>query len=124
MIEAGQALLIVRAAQGYAALGAVVAVAFLAFGLARVDPAARGAYGFRPLLLPGLVLVWPLVLWRWWRLARSGAHPVPGRRYAATHRLVWTVLAVVLPLLLLGALALRQGAPSETAPVRLAGPTP
>ena len=30
-----------------------------------IDPVARGAYAFRPLLLPGLALLWPLVLRRW-----------------------------------------------------------
>jgi hypothetical protein len=124
MIEAGGALAVWRAAQGYSALGAVVAAAFLAFGLARVDPAARGSYTFRPLLVPGLVLLWPLVLWRWLRLARGPARPMLGRRYTATHRAAWTVLAVLLPLLLLAALALRQGSPPETAPVRLAEPAP
>ena len=29
--------------------------------------ASVGAYAFRPLLLPGLALLWPLVLWRWVR---------------------------------------------------------
>ena len=38
---------------------------FLAFGIERVDPATRGAYAFRPLLLPGAVLLWPYVLRRW-----------------------------------------------------------
>jgi len=46
-----------------------VAVLFLAFGLDRVDPAARGAYAFRPLLLPGATLLWPYVIRRW---ARAG----------------------------------------------------
>ena len=124
MTEAGPALLIVRVAQGYGALGLVAAVAFLAFGLARVDAGARGAYAFRPLLLPGLVLLWPLVLWRWWRLARAPAAPTLGRRYARTHRAVWTVLAVLLPLLLFAAFALRQNGPLEAAPVRLAEPAP
>lgn len=55
----------------YAALGAAVALAFLVFGIERIDPAARGAYAFRPLLLPGLILLWPLVLWRWQRLERE-----------------------------------------------------
>ena len=62
----------------YAALGAAVALAFLTVGIERVDPAARGAHAFRPLLLSGLVLLWPLVLWRWRRLERelrpSGRH--------------------------------------------------
>jgi hypothetical protein len=58
-------VLIVDCAAGYGLAGLVVALAFLLFGLDRIDPAARGAYGFRPLLLPGLVLLWPLVLVRW-----------------------------------------------------------
>ncbi|MCC6716492.1 MAG: hypothetical protein IT555_01280 [Acetobacteraceae bacterium] len=64
--------LIVDAATLYGVAGVVVAVAFLFLGLDRIDPAARGAYAFRPLLVPGLVLLWPLVLWRWRVLARSG----------------------------------------------------
>ncbi len=65
--------IIVALATAYAALGMAVAVAFLLLGLERVDPAARGAYAFRPLLLPGLVLLWPLVAWRWRVLARARA---------------------------------------------------
>ena len=36
-----------------------------------VDPAARGTYLFRPLLVPGTVLLWPLILKRWRALERS-----------------------------------------------------
>lgn len=57
----------------YGGIGLVVAVAFLLVGFNRVDPAAQGAYAVRPLLLPGLVLLWPLVLWRWWILTRGSA---------------------------------------------------
>lgn len=63
--------LIVDAAAGYGLLGLLVGFGFLLFGIDRIDPAARGAYGFRPLLLPGLVLLWPLVLWRWRALAHG-----------------------------------------------------
>ncbi|WP_431305599.1 hypothetical protein [Sediminicoccus sp. BL-A-41-H5] len=49
----------------YGAGGLAVAVAFLAGAIERAAPAARGAHAFRPLLLPGLILLWPLVLWRW-----------------------------------------------------------
>jgi len=52
-------------AAGYGGIGLVVALGFLVLGLPRVDPAARGAYAFRPLLLPGLIMLWPLVLRRW-----------------------------------------------------------
>jgi hypothetical protein len=65
---------IILAAQIYAALGAVVALLFLVFGIERVDPAARGAVTFRPLIVPGLVLLWPLVLWRWSLLTRTPPH--------------------------------------------------
>lgn len=50
-------------------LGLAVAVAFLTIGIDRVDPAARGAYAVRPLLVPGIVLLWPMVILRWRSLA-------------------------------------------------------
>ncbi|HZH47539.1 MAG TPA: hypothetical protein VEY31_12975 [Roseococcus sp.] len=54
---------------GYGAAGLLVGVAFLVWGIERLDAAAVGAYAFRPLLLPGLVLLWPWVLQRWRRVA-------------------------------------------------------
>jgi hypothetical protein len=42
-----------------------LAVAFLLWGIDRIDPAAAGAYAFRPLLFPGIVLLWPVVALRW-----------------------------------------------------------
>ena len=52
----------------YAALGAVFAVAFVAFGIGRVDPAARtSGWGFRLLAIPGSAALWPLLAWRWAR---------------------------------------------------------
>ena len=56
--------MIINLLMGYAAVGALVAAALLFYVLDRIDPAARGAYAFRPLLVPGVVLLWPLVLWR------------------------------------------------------------
>lgn len=63
--------LILTLAYAYAAVGCVVTAAFLVFGIDRVDPTARGAYAFRPLLIPGGILLWPVVLWRWRALSRS-----------------------------------------------------
>ena len=65
------ARLIVPALEIYGGIGAVVAAAFLLFGLDRIEPLARGAYAFRPLLVPGLVMLWPLVLVRWAIRARD-----------------------------------------------------
>ena len=59
------ATLIVWAASIYVWIGLLVGVLFLTVGIERIDPAARGAYAFRPLLLPGLTLLWPYVLRRW-----------------------------------------------------------
>lgn len=57
----------------YGAAGIVVAAVFLTLGIDRIDDGARGAYAFRPLLIPGIVLLWPLVLVRWYALeARAG----------------------------------------------------
>jgi hypothetical protein len=55
----------------WATPGALVAFAFLSVGIDRVDHAAVGAYAFRPLLIPGIILLWPLVVWRWAVLARN-----------------------------------------------------
>ena len=55
----------------YAALGAVFAVFFLWKWVGRLDRAAANAtWGFRVLVLPGIVLFWPLFLERLLR-ARS-----------------------------------------------------
>jgi hypothetical protein len=52
----------------YIAIGAILAVPFLIFGVGRVDPAAKGApFLFRVLVIPGVVALWPLMLRRWLR---------------------------------------------------------
>jgi len=57
---------ILDGAAAYAALGAVFALVFLAFGLGRVDHGARGAgLLFRLVIVPGLIALWPLMLVRW-----------------------------------------------------------
>ena len=55
----------------YAAAGVVVALAFVAFGIARVLPQPMPVtLGARILVLPGAAALWPYVLARW-RRARS-----------------------------------------------------
>lgn len=106
------ATLIVALGQAWLLAGFGVGVAFLLFGLDRVDPAARGAYGFRPLLLPGLVLLWPVVVWRWLEASAQTTAPCrPSslrRRHKRAHAVLWLILAGLLPLGLGTALALRQ----------------
>jgi hypothetical protein len=108
---------IILAVEAYGAIGGLMAAWFLLLRIERVDARARGAYAFRPLLVPGLVLLWPLVAWR---LAVPPA--LPARHLRAAHLRIWVGLAVILPLLLLGTLSLRQNGPTEAAPVLLAPP--
>ena len=52
----------------YVGVGLLFGVAFVALGIQRIDPAARGAgWGFRLLVLPGVVALWPLLAARWLR---------------------------------------------------------
>ena len=65
------AFVIVQCVTIYLAAGFVVGAAFLFLGIDHVDPSARGAFAFRPLLLPGLTLLWPFVALRWFSLSRT-----------------------------------------------------
>lgn len=56
----------------YGWVGAATALIFLLFGIDRIDASARGSYAFRPILIPGIIVVWPLVLYRWISLERAG----------------------------------------------------
>lgn len=57
----------------YGAAGVVFAVPFASRGAGAIDPAAkRGTWGFRLLILPGVVALWPLMLAKWRRARGSG----------------------------------------------------
>jgi len=59
---------LVRALTGYAILGVLFAGPFLRRGVSVIDPAAQGgSVGFRVMILPGVVALWPLLLTRWMR---------------------------------------------------------
>ena len=68
------AIWLVRILGIYVLLGLAFAVPFVWRGARCVDPAAAGGtWGFRLLVLPGVVALWPLLLKRWW--ANAGAPP-------------------------------------------------
>ncbi len=47
-------------------LGGLFALPFLVRGVTSIDPVARDSkWTFRVMLVPGVVLLWPLLLWRW-----------------------------------------------------------
>jgi hypothetical protein len=57
---------VVRAFYAYALVGAVFALVFVIRGVEQVDFQARGAgVGFRFLIFPGALALWPLLLKRW-----------------------------------------------------------
>lgn len=60
--------MVMAALRMYVLVGIGVAALFLFIGIDRIDEDARGAYLFRPLLIPALVSLWPLVVLRWVRL--------------------------------------------------------
>lgn len=62
----------------YLGLGVAFAVAFVARGVATVDPAARGGtIGFRLLIIPGSAALWPLLARRWLRARRRACGGAP-----------------------------------------------
>ena len=64
-------MIVVLAVALYAATGAVIAAAFLAFGVRRVLPTpAPVTLGARVLLFPGAFALWPYVLFRWLKSLR------------------------------------------------------
>lgn len=57
----------------YALCGLAVGVPFVLRGVDRVDEAAWGApIGFRLLILPGTVALWPLMARKWLNACRPG----------------------------------------------------
>ncbi len=50
----------------YLGCGLLFAIPFAFIGVRRIDPhVARGSWGFRLLIIPGAMALWPLFLKRW-----------------------------------------------------------
>jgi hypothetical protein len=63
----------------YLASGFVFAVPFVIGGVGKIDPhAAHGSWGFRLLIIPGTMALWPVLLRRWLK----GLHEPPEQRDA------------------------------------------
>lgn len=62
------------AAAFYLSCGLVFAIPFVLVGVRRIDPhAAHGSWGFRVLIVPGTMFLWPLLARRWLK----GVHESP-----------------------------------------------
>jgi hypothetical protein len=58
--------LVVGLAGLYGSAGLFFSIPFAAFGITRIDPLGAGSpWTFRLLIVPGVVLFWPLLLLRW-----------------------------------------------------------
>lgn len=93
------------------ACGAVFTIVYHKWGLHRMDPGTHGTrLGFRLLITPGIITLWPLLALRWWRLAQGTGFlgdqetPVSPRHLRALHGLAWKSLAVLVPLAVAAAL--------------------
>ena len=66
---------IVFFALAYVLCGLAVGVPFVLRGVDRVDASAQGAsLGFRLLILPATVALWPLMVTKWIMARRPGGH--------------------------------------------------
>ena len=114
---------IISIAEIWAWIGLAVATVFLTFGIDRIDENARGAYIFRPLLLPAVLLIWPLILWRWFVLETgrddwAKRHRPPRR----SHRWAALAFAMMIPAVIVTGLAVKQTWPEAFEPKRLEAP--
>lgn len=67
----------------YLGLGLLFSIPFLIVGVGKIDPtASKGSWGFRIMILPGSIALWPLLISRWIR----GINPPPEEKTA--HRLL------------------------------------
>lgn len=110
-MTAGHILLL---GQVYLGVGAILALPFLTFGINRIDENVRGAWVFRAMMVPGVMMIWPIVAWRWLQIERGA--PDPQAPYRPPFRLQTTgflVIAIAIPALVFTALVVRQDGPFE-----------
>lgn len=108
--------LLARAFLLYVAGGAIFASWFVYAGANRMDPAARGSsIGFRVLIFPGAVGLWPYLLAR--LLSDNGqrtTRPHRTARHQRWHLGVWMVLGPAILVLALAILATRPPTPTPS----------
>ena len=106
----------------YLYAGGAIAVVFILFGLGRLDGNAQGAWVFRSLLIPGVLLIWPLVIWRclvlWRGEEKLDRHRMPrkGQDCAALG------FVCAIPVIIVLALVMRQDPSTLAQPILLEAP--
>ena len=62
----GFTLITLKAIGVYLLIGLIFALIFVVFGVSKVDQDAKGSgLGFRLIILPGTILLWPFLLLKW-----------------------------------------------------------
>lgn len=102
------------------AIGALISTVFLTIGIDRIDEDAQGAYVFRVLLVPALLMIWPAVLWRWYIL-ESGRDQWSKRHKPPRDAHFWVAILFVvsIPCIILLGLSQRQTWQSDFTPQQL-----
>lgn len=76
--------ILVFATAAYVGLGLLFASAFVTTGVGRIDPSAVHApIGFRVVIIPGTIALWPLLAIRWVRGQQPPVESTSHRRAAA-----------------------------------------
>ena len=106
--------------QVWCSIGAIIALFFLTIGIDRIDEDAQGAYVFRILLVPAILLIWPLVLWRWFIL-ETKRDAWPNRHSPPRHAHFWVaiIFALAIPGIIMMGLAIKQTWPTQFEPQKL-----
>lgn len=112
-----------QALGAYGVVGVLFAAAFHRRGIAALDAGSHGAgLGFRLLITPGVVALWPWLAFLWWRASRGAlflrrqAPATSPRRLRTAHALAWRALAVSMPLIVGAILESRPIDPSRGTP--------
>lgn len=109
MIESAFSMLLLVCA-AYAMAGVSTAVWFYAWHIKRLDaPAAGGSIGFRILVTPGVIALWPLILMMTLR-PQMGAGPDRAEELRRNHRMAILILTVAGALVFAAALIWRAPA--------------
>lgn len=117
MGETIAAILLIVAAV-YLIAGLLFAIPFVVSGVNKIDEGAHGSsIGFRIIIIPGVIVFWPVLLKKWMRYGRQ-KEGAPKYSFAIKplrkkHLLAWQILALLLPLLIIAAVAVRPSFPKE-----------
>jgi hypothetical protein len=64
--------IILLVAAAYLAAGILFSVPFITRGVTRIDEGAAGSgFGFRLIIIPGVIVFWPLLLKKWMAVNRK-----------------------------------------------------